>query len=101
MPSALSVPADSPRWALEGQAKVAEYQGRKSLLLDGGAATLNDFEMCDGVIDVDLAIPASRGFLGFSFGSATTALTLNGFISARTSLGFPTPCSTRQFSTPA
>ncbi len=67
MPSALSVPADSPRWALEGQAKVAEYQGRKCLLLDGGAATLNDFEMRDGLIDVDVATPASRGFFGIQF----------------------------------
>jgi hypothetical protein len=66
-PQTLSVPADSPRWALEGQAKPAEYQGRKSLFLDGGAATLNDFEMRDGVIDVDVATPASRGFFGIQF----------------------------------
>src|SRR5215213_11136817 len=64
---ALSVPADSPRWNLEGQAKVAEYQGRSSLFLDGGAATLKDFEMRDGVIDVDVATPASRGFFGVQF----------------------------------
>ena len=67
MPPALSVPADSPRWALEGQAKGAEYQGRKALLLDGGAATLNEFELRDGVIDVDVATPASRGFFGIQF----------------------------------
>jgi hypothetical protein len=66
-PQTLSVPADSPRWALEGQAKPAEYQGRKSLFLDGGAATLNDFEIRDGVIDVDVATPASRGFFGIQF----------------------------------
>jgi hypothetical protein len=47
----LSVPPDSPRWELEGQAKVAEYQGRKHLFLDGGAATVKDFEMRDGVVD--------------------------------------------------
>jgi hypothetical protein len=66
-PPALSIPVDSPRWALEGEAKVAEYQGRKSLYLNGGAATLNDFEMRDGVIDVDVATPASRGFFGIQF----------------------------------
>jgi hypothetical protein len=66
-PAALSVPAGSPRWSLEGQAKVAEYQGRKCLFLDGGAATLKDLEMRDGVIDVDVATPASRGFFGIQF----------------------------------
>jgi hypothetical protein len=63
----LSVPADSPRWDLQGQAKVAEYQGRKCLFLDGGAAILKDLEMRDGVIDVDVATPASRGFFGIQF----------------------------------
>src|SRR5215831_7098940 len=63
----LSVPVDSPRWQLEGQAKPAEYQGRKCLFLDGGAAILKDFEMRDGVLDVDVATPAIRGFFGFDF----------------------------------
>ena len=66
-PRTLSVPPDSPRWDLEGQAKPAEYQGRKSLFLDGGAAVLKDFEMRDGVVDVDVATPASRGFFGIQF----------------------------------
>ena len=66
-PGTLAVPADSPRWDLQGQAEVAEYQGRKSLLLDGGAAVVNDLEMRDGVIDVDVATPASRGFFGIQF----------------------------------
>jgi hypothetical protein len=63
----LSVPPESPRWDLEEQAKLAEYQGRKCLYLDGGAAVLKDFEMRDGVIDVDVATPAKRGFFGFQF----------------------------------
>src|SRR5882724_4365342 len=66
-PAPLSVPADSNRWALEGQAKAAEYQGRKFLFLDGGAAVLKDFEMRDAVIDVDVATPAIRGFFGLMF----------------------------------
>src|ERR1700686_1658803 len=64
---ALSVSADSARWDLQGQAKVVEYQGRKALFLDGGAALLKDFEMRDGVIDVDVATSAKRGFLGIQF----------------------------------
>jgi hypothetical protein len=66
-PQTLSVSADSPRWGLQGQAKAAEYQGRKCLFLDGGAAVLNDFEMRDGVVDVDVATPARRGFFGIQF----------------------------------
>jgi hypothetical protein len=63
----LAIPPDSPRWQLEGQAKAAEYQGRKCLFLDGGAAILKDFEMRDGVLDVDVATTATRGFFGFDF----------------------------------
>jgi hypothetical protein len=66
-PGAVSVPPESSRWLLEGEAKPAEYQGRKCLLLDGGGTTLKDFEMRDGVIDVDVATPASRGFFGIQF----------------------------------
>jgi hypothetical protein len=58
---------DSPRWELEGRASIATYLGRKSLLLDGGAAVLKDFELRDGVIDVDVATPARRGFFGLQF----------------------------------
>ena len=61
----LSVPPDSPRWELDGEAKPAEYQGRKCLMLDGGAAVLKDFEMRDGVIDADVITSAKRGFFGF------------------------------------
>jgi hypothetical protein len=66
-PPMLSVPADSPRWDLQGQAKPAEYQGRKCLLLNGGAAVLKDLEIRDAVVDVDIATPASRGFFGIQF----------------------------------
>ena len=64
-PQTLSLPPDSPRWDLEGEAKLSEYQGRKALLIDGGAAVVKDFEMRDGVVDVDVATPAVRGFFGF------------------------------------
>jgi len=63
----LSIPPDSPRWELEGQARVAEFLGRKCLLLDGGAASVKEFAMRDGVIDVDIATPAKRGFFGIQF----------------------------------
>ena len=63
----LAVSADSSRWSLEEQAKVADYQGRKCLLLDGGAAVLKNFQMRDAVIDVDVATPAVRGFFGLQF----------------------------------
>src|SRR5690349_6326027 len=61
---AQAIAPDSPRWELEGQAKATEYQNRKSLFLDGGAATLRDFQRRDAGIDVEVATPANRGFFG-------------------------------------
>ena len=63
----LAVPPDSPRWDLQEEAKPVDYQGRKCLLLNGGAAVLKDFAMRDGVIDVDISTPANRGFFGIQF----------------------------------
>ena len=63
----LSIPPDSPRWELEGNAKVVDFLGRKSLFLDGGAAILKDFEMRDAVIDFDMASTGKRGFAGMDF----------------------------------
>jgi hypothetical protein len=64
-PQGVEVAPDSPRWDMQGNAKVAEYLGRTAIALDGGAAVLKDFTMRDGVIDVDVATPATRGFFGF------------------------------------
>jgi hypothetical protein len=64
---AISVPADTSYWDLQGKAEVLEYQGRKCIYLNGGTALLKDFEIRDGVIDVDVATPASRGFFGIEF----------------------------------
>ncbi|MEQ1764925.1 MAG: hypothetical protein ABL984_17485 [Pyrinomonadaceae bacterium] len=65
--SAQSVAPDSPRWELQGEAKPVEYQGRKALSISGGSATLKDLKLRDGVIDVDVSTPASRGFFGIQF----------------------------------
>jgi hypothetical protein len=54
MAQAESIPADSPRWRLAGKAIATEYLGRRCLSLQDGAASLKDFEMTDGVIDVDM-----------------------------------------------
>ena len=40
---------DSPRWTLHGQAGTAEYLDQKCLALDGGAATVKDFVLRDGL----------------------------------------------------
>ena len=62
-----SIPPDSPRWQLEGKAKVTEYLGRRCLSLQDSAAALKDFEMADGVIDVDMAGSGARGFYNIHF----------------------------------
>jgi len=63
----ISAPPDTSHWTLEGKAEPTEYLGRKCLLLDGGAAILNNFELRDGVIDADVATTATRGFLGIQW----------------------------------
>jgi len=63
----LTVPADSPRWELQGEAKPAKYQGRNTLYLNGGLAVLKDFDFRDGIVDVDVSTPAPFGFIGFQF----------------------------------
>jgi hypothetical protein len=63
----LAIAPDSPRWELEANAKPTEYQGRQCLMLDGGAATVKDFDLRDGVVDVDVITPAARGFFGIQF----------------------------------
>ena len=64
-PGAIAVPPDTTHWTLEGQAAVREFMGRTGVYVDGGAAILNQFELRDGVIDVDVATSAARGFFGF------------------------------------
>lgn len=63
----LSLSPDSPRWEFQGQAKATKYLGRKSIYLNGGAAVVKDFELRNGIIDVDVATPANRGFFGPQF----------------------------------
>jgi hypothetical protein len=63
----LSLPPDSPRWELEGRATVTDFLGRQCIMLDGGAAVVRDFEMRDGIVDVDVATTAPRGFFGIQF----------------------------------
>ena len=66
-PAVLSFPPDSPRWELEGQAKLAEAAGRRCLLLDGGAAVISGLAVRDFVLDVDVHTTAARGFFGPQF----------------------------------
>ncbi|MBI2685045.1 MAG: hypothetical protein HYX27_01925 [Acidobacteria bacterium] len=62
-----SFPADSPRWQLGPKAKITNYLGRHCLALEDEKATLKDFEITDGVIDVDMAGTETRGFYNISF----------------------------------
>jgi len=66
-PQTISLPPDSPRLDLQAEAKVTYYLGRRAIYLNGGVAVVKDLEMRDGVIDVDVATPANRGFFGIQF----------------------------------
>ena len=68
----VDVPADSSHWSLQGKASVVDFQGHHAILLDGGLAVLNDFDLRDGVIDADVYTPAKHGFVGFQFRLDTT-----------------------------
>jgi hypothetical protein len=46
---------------------VAEYQQRKAIRLNGGAATVKEMELRDGIIDVDFVSPGGRAFFGPQF----------------------------------
>jgi hypothetical protein len=65
--ASVAVPPDSSRWTFEGRAGVTDYLGRRCIMLDGGAATVKDLDLRDGVIDMDVATPAARGFFGIQF----------------------------------
>jgi len=70
-PGTLSIPADTTHWTLEGKAGVTDYEGRHCLYLEGAEVSLKDMELRDGVIDVDVATPAARGFFGIEFRMAS------------------------------
>jgi hypothetical protein len=66
-PNGMALPADSPRWDLQGKARVVDHLGRNALLLDGGAAVVKDLLLRDGIVDVDVSTTAPRGFFGIQF----------------------------------
>jgi hypothetical protein len=63
----VALPPDSAHWLFEGHTEVTEYLGRRCIMLDGGAATVKDLDLRDGVIDMDVATGATRGFFGIQF----------------------------------
>jgi hypothetical protein len=56
------------RWHFRGStANVEEKLGRSSLFLKGTHAYLNDVAFADGTIDLDIAVPRQRNFVGVLF----------------------------------
>jgi len=63
-----TVPFDSQRWEIkDGNGRVEDYLGRKSLFLRSGLALLKDATLEDGVIEVAIAAPNRLSFLGVVF----------------------------------
>jgi hypothetical protein len=63
-----SVPFDSDRWQVKDpKGRKADHLGRKSLYLTSGFAFLKDVDFEDGVIEVDIAAPTLRSFVGVVF----------------------------------
>ena len=68
-------------------------------MLNGGTATVKDFEMRDGIIDVDASTSAPFGFFGFQFSVLTNRTpTSKNSICVNTTLASQTPSNTRRFS---
>src|SRR5262249_51356502 len=63
----LPLPRVSARRHPEVQAKHIDSQGRKLNMGNGGARSVNGFEMGDGVIAMDVGRPGNRGFFGIQF----------------------------------
>lgn len=63
-----TVPFDTDRWQVKDpQARVEDHLGRKSLYIKSGFAFLKDVVLEDGVIEVDIAPPNKRSFMGIVF----------------------------------
>jgi hypothetical protein len=63
-----SVGFDSEQWQVKDpKGRKEEHLGRKSLYLTSGFAFLKDVVFEDGVIEVDIAAPALRSFVGVVF----------------------------------
>lgn len=60
---------DSPRWKPQGRTRLTEFAGRRCLMIDAGNAAIDGLVFEDGIIDMDVATPASRGFFGLEFRS--------------------------------
>lgn len=63
-----AVAFDSGRWQInDQQGRAVEHLGRPSLFLRSGFAFLKDAAFEDGVIEVDIAAPTTRSFVGIVF----------------------------------
>jgi hypothetical protein len=63
-----TVPFSSDRWQIKDpKARVEDHLGRESLYLTSGFAFLKDVELENGVIEVDMAAPNLRSFIGVVF----------------------------------
>lgn len=58
------IPFDSERWEIQGEKKIVDHLGRKSLYLKGGFAIVKDARFTDGVIEFDIAFAQERNFVG-------------------------------------
>jgi hypothetical protein len=67
-PAAETVAFDSGRWQVnDKQGRAVEHLGRQSLFLKSGFAFLKDAAFEDGVVEVDIAAPTTRSFVGIVF----------------------------------
>lgn len=57
-----------PRWHVAAEeSRVEPYLGRDSIYIRNGEASLNDVTFQDGIVEFDVAAPATAGFQGLAF----------------------------------
>ncbi len=63
-----AVPFDAEHWDLaEAEGALTQHAGRSSLHLEGGMAILQGVDLRNGVVEVDVALPDARSFVGVAW----------------------------------
>lgn len=62
------IPFDTTKWSIKANAYLFEnYKGKDAIYIQGGLATLKDFQFLNGTIEFDIFLKEQQGFPGIRF----------------------------------